>query len=173
MPDGWVLATGVTPTGGTRAPLAMPPDGRHIVFAARDTSGRQLLWLRSLGVAAPQMMPGTDDGASPFWAPDGHSVAFFARGKLLRIDLAGGPPITICAADDDRGGAWGTNDTIVFATSRSPLRKVRASGGAPAPVTQLRGDEIGHLRPAYLPDATTCCLHPAPVMAAEFCTCRL
>lgn len=32
-----------------------------------------------------------------FWSPDRRSIAFFADGKLKRIDAAGGPPQVLCS----------------------------------------------------------------------------
>lgn len=43
----------------------------------------------------------------PFWSPDGSQIAFFADGKLERLDLRGGPAQTIGDAPTPRGGAWG------------------------------------------------------------------
>ena len=43
-------------------------------------------------------LPGTDGATSVFWSPDGRSLAFFADGKLKRIDLPDGAAVTICDA---------------------------------------------------------------------------
>src|SRR5262249_50420185 len=69
---------------------AVSPDGRRVVFSA-NTEGRVQLFVRDLDLLATKALPGTDGADNPFWSPDGRAVAFFARGKLRRVELAGGP----------------------------------------------------------------------------------
>src|SRR5262249_5125857 len=68
--------------------LAISPDGRRIAFAAPDSSGRTMLWVRALDSAAAQPLAGTDGAMTPFWSADGRSIAFFtlAEGKVKKID---------------------------------------------------------------------------------------
>ncbi len=52
------------------------------------------------------------------------------------------------------GGSWNQGDVIVFASNRSPLQQVPASGGTAVPVTTLdpaSGDQT-HESPFFLPD---------------------
>ena len=90
----------------------------------------------------------------PFISPDGLEVGFFAEGKLKKVALAGGSPITLCDAPDPRGGSWGADGTIVFAPSAmSGLWRIPASGGEPRRVTTpdaAKGER--HLFPQILPD---------------------
>ncbi len=77
---------------------SLAPDGRRLVFAAAK-AGLVQLWLRDLSTGDTQVLPGTDEGVLPFWAPDGRAIAFFANGRLKAItlenagitDLAGAP----------------------------------------------------------------------------------
>jgi Tol biopolymer transport system component len=88
-----------------------------------------------------------------FWSPDSRSLGFFADGKLKKIEVAGGPAITLCDAPDARGGTWSRDGVIVFApTNTSGLHRVSASGGVPAAVTTLGEGETGHFQPSFLPD---------------------
>jgi Tol biopolymer transport system component len=102
------------------------------------------------------MVQGTHDAVLPFWSPDGESLAFFADGKLKRVDLAGGSPQTLADAPRTRGGTWGKNGDIVFmpATAAQGLYRVAAAGGRVTQVTRLSADrqEIEHLYPHFLPD---------------------
>ena len=133
--------------------MAISPDGERVAFVASSVDGKTLLWVRSLDAITAQNLPGTEGATSPFWSPDSRSLGFFAGGNLKKIDLSGGPPITLCDAPDNRGGSWSRDGVIVFApTNISALQKVSASGGAPSAVTALAPGELGHIRPSFLPD---------------------
>ena len=104
-------------------------------------------------------MVGTDGGVSPFFSPDGRWVGFFADGKLKKVPLEGGPPITLCAIKEPRGtsygaGSWGANGTIVFMPSYfSGLRLISASGGEPRALTTPDARRLeSHNFPQILPD---------------------
>ncbi len=135
--------------------LAISPDGRRLVVVARDTSGKNRLWIRPLDSLSVQELPGTENPSFPFWSPDSRSIAFFADGKLKKIDASGGPAQTLCDAPANRGGAWGREGIIVFAPAADgPLYRVSASGGSPAALTRfdpVRG-ESSHRWPSFLPD---------------------
>jgi len=152
-PEKWSLAgTGAVTTGAT-APVNISPDGQQVAFVAVSEEGKTLLWVRSLDALTPQSFAGTEGASAPFWSPDSRSLGFFAAGKLKKIDLSGGPPITLCDAPDNRGGTWNRDGLIVFApTNTSALQKVAASGGVPAAATVLGQGELGHIRPSFLPD---------------------
>ena len=152
-PDKWSLAgTGAVTTGAT-APVMISPDGQRVAFVAISAEGKSLLWVRSLDTLTAQSFAGTEGASAPFWSPDSRSLAFFAGGKLKKIDVSGGPPITLCDAPDNRGGTWNRDGLILFApTNTSVLQKVSASGGVPAPATVLGQGELGQIRPSFLPD---------------------
>jgi serine/threonine protein kinase/Tol biopolymer transport system component len=138
--------------GDNGGPPVISPDGKNIVFAAR-AEGKNQLFLRSLDKVIPQPIAGTEQGTFPFWSPDSRSIAFFADGKLKRIDLAGGVPLTICDAPVGRGGSWSNNGTIVFSpTFTEPLFQVSATGGTPTPATKLTDKYTTHRWPWFLPD---------------------
>jgi serine/threonine protein kinase/Tol biopolymer transport system component len=131
------------------ATLALAPDGRHIVFVAA-TGGVARLWLRPLDNLSARQLPGTDGATNPFWSSDNRWIGFFAGGKLSKISVDGGPPLTI-ASRAGRDGVW-HDDTILFATPRGPIHRVSSIGGTPAAVTTLREGETDHQMPAFLPD---------------------
>jgi hypothetical protein len=58
------------------------------VFSA-VRGGHQQLYLRPLDQLEAMPIAGTDQGASPFFSPDGTSLGFWANGALRKIALAG------------------------------------------------------------------------------------
>src|SRR5262249_10579329 len=109
--------------------------------------------LRNFSDTDAKMLPGTETAALPFWSPDSKSVAFFAKGKLQKIDLDSTRATTIAENVDGRGGTWSRSGTILFApSSTSGLARVAATGGEPIAVTRLGGDQQSHRFPWFLPD---------------------
>jgi eukaryotic-like serine/threonine-protein kinase len=154
----WSLA--VTPPPGAvfafnqnSASFAVSPDGRLLVFPALSRTGSQL-WIRDLTSGSNTPLPGTDDGHSPFWSPDGRNVGFFAGGKLKKTRLTGSPEV-ICDAADGFGASWNQDGVIIFTPrSLSVVHRVSASGGVATPITTLdpARHENAHYWPVFLPD---------------------
>jgi Tol biopolymer transport system component/predicted Ser/Thr protein kinase len=135
-------------TGG----IALSPDGKTAAYIAAS-KGKNGLWVRPLDSTTARLLPGTEGAFYPFWSPDSKSIAFFTLSVLLRVDLAGGSPLTVCDVADGRGGAWSTDGQILFGSLASGLFQVAASGGTPSPLTTLdtaRG-EAYHRWPQVLP----------------------
>jgi Tol biopolymer transport system component len=131
---------------------AISPNGRMVAFVAA-VNGKTGLWVRALDETTARLLPGTEGAAAPFWSPDSKSVGFSAGGRLQRIDLAGGPPVTIGDGDATRGAAWSAEGQIVLGSVAGGLLRVPASGGTPSPLTRIdasRG-ETSHRFPQILP----------------------
>jgi Tol biopolymer transport system component len=131
----------------------LSPDGRRIVFGARGPDGKTQLWVRALASPAVQQLAGTEGGVRfPFWSPDSRAIAFFADGKLKRVDVTGGPVLALADAPNPVGGSWSPQGVIVFSSNfEGAFQRVGAGGGVPIAATRY---EPGHhyYSPWFLPD---------------------
>ncbi len=128
--------------------FALSPDGRKLAFIGTGADGQNRLWIRSIDSLDAQPLEGTEGaGGWPFWSPDSRYVAFRAGQKLEKVDVSGGPPITLCDASSVLGGAWTPDGKIVFGTLTGPVQ-VAAAGGAPLPLTT----DGGAVSVSLLPD---------------------
>ncbi len=143
--------------GDSCGSLTVSPDGREVTFGAKDAEGKTMLWLRSLASLSARPIPGTEDATFPFWSPDSRSLAFFANGKLLKVDLEGAPPLAICDAPSGRSGTWNRDGVILFSPgTNTEIFRVPAAGGAAMPATRLDValNETTHRWATFLPDGT-------------------
>ena len=136
--------------------LALSPDGRRLAFVATTADGRDVLWTRALDSLESRALEGTDGASYPFWSPDGRFLAFFAGGKLKKIEATGGSPQTLCDAAAPRGGSWGSTGTIVFAANAGyQIERVSEAGGQATPLPHLTSKRDGDFIfrwPSFLPD---------------------
>jgi hypothetical protein len=94
--------------------LALSPDGRRLAFVAVGANNRPLLWVRALDSVDAHSLSGTENALTPFWSPDSRYLAFFADGKLKKVDASGGPPVTLCDSTLAASGTWNRDDVILF-----------------------------------------------------------
>jgi Tol biopolymer transport system component len=142
----------VTPVTDNPESFALSPDGRQIVYVARS-EGSSRLWLRPLSKGSAQPLAGTEGATSPFWSPDSRSIAYFANGSLMRVDLDGGQPRTIAAAGSFGDGTWNARGDILYVGGPAyPIMRVSANGGAPVAVTKQSASTVSHRQPMFLPD---------------------
>ena len=119
---------------------------------------RQRLYVRPLDRFEATELAGTEGASMPFFAPDGLWVGFFASGKLQKVSVDGGAPVTLCDAPRGRGGDWGPDDSIIFAPDgNTGLSQIAAAGGTPRILTTLNveKDEVSHRAPQFLPGGKT------------------
>lgn len=132
----------------------LSPDGQHIAFDGVDTTGTTMIWIRPMSSLDAYPLPGTEGCNRPFWSPDSKHVGFFAGGRLKRVPITGGPPLTLCEFSGS-DGAWGADGTILFdGTVGDSINAVPAGGGVPVGATTLdrAGGEVGNGWPFFLPD---------------------
>ena len=128
--------------------FAQSPDSRKVAFVATGADGQSRVWVRSLDALEARSLEGTEGASNwPIWSPDSRFIAFFAKGKLKKIESAGGPVVALCDAPSALGGTWSSDDKIVFGSAAGILQ-VAASGGSPSPITT----EGVTVRPSFLPD---------------------
>ena len=136
------LMFNVLPPEGTElgAGISVSPDGQSLAAIAQGSPGSpSLLWIRHLRSSAATLLRGTEGAVYPFWSPDGRSIAFFAQGKLKRVDLNGGTPVVVTDVEGGRGGAWFDDGTMVVAALDAPgLLRVPPSGGAASPFVSVK-----------------------------------
>jgi Tol biopolymer transport system component len=140
---------------GRGSAVAVSPDGSTVVFVA-TAGGQPQLFARALDRFESALLPGTDGATNPFFSPDGKWVGFFAGGRLKKVALSGGQPVTVCDAPNARGESWSADDFIYFTpTSGSAVWRVSAMGGTPAEITKRQQGELSHRWPHILPDGKT------------------
>ncbi len=109
------------------------PDGGRLTWLA-DSGGTSRIFVRDLSSFDTKALAGTEGALQLFFSPDGDWIGFFRDGSLLRVPVAGGAPIAVCAVPGwTFGGSWGPGDRIVFATD-SGLFLVDRPGAPPARV---------------------------------------
>jgi eukaryotic-like serine/threonine-protein kinase len=136
---------------------AISLDGRRVAFVAQDSSGKTLLWVRSLDSTTPRPLAGTEGARQPFWSPDNRFVGFFSDGKVKKVDAAGGTAAQTIAAvrtNSILGGTWSPAGVIAFGATLLPITTVSAAGGEPVPATTVNRSllERNHAFPQFLPD---------------------
>jgi serine/threonine-protein kinase len=138
--------------------LAISPDGMRIAIVAGNSDGRRL-YLRELNSATLTAIAGTEGSSEPMFSPDSRSLAFFSAGKLKKVSLDGGTPVTLAdGVVDPEGSCWGADHNIYYSPSlQSAIQRVNENGGTPQPVTKLHPTtgELGHVSPYLLPDQKT------------------
>jgi serine/threonine-protein kinase len=128
------------------------PDGSRLVFVTRGDDGVLRLRTTTLGRRDIVDLRDTEGARAPFFSPDGAWVAFWADGKLKKVALEGGSPITVIDAVDFGGGAWGDDGLIVAAIGRALVRVSSSPGGPAVPLLDTTKEGIAPRWPQVLPD---------------------
>lgn len=149
-PDKTTYSLGSTDPG----PAVLSPDGTMLAFSATNADAVTLLYLRHLDKGESGPLAGTEGAAYPFWSPDGRYLGYWEEGgrKLKKVAVAGGPPVTLCPAEDLKGGAWNSKGEIIFAPgANSGIFVVPEIGGEPVRLTKIAPGFNSHRHPRFLP----------------------
>jgi eukaryotic-like serine/threonine-protein kinase len=136
-------------TGIGRRLIGISPDAVNIIYVANDE-----LYLRSLNDLQPRAIKtGERNISSPFFSPDGRSIAFFTtnlgENSLKRIPVTGGSAVTICNVPGVATSTWTTGNEI-FIGGRTGILRVSANGGMPETVVKVQSNESAY-GPQLLP----------------------
>jgi Tol biopolymer transport system component len=143
---------------GEGVELAVSPEGSKIAFVASGGDGARRVFLRPLSDLDARPIDGTEGASSLFFSPDGRSIGFFARDKLKRVDLTGGGVLSVCNIKEGigRGGSWGADGQMLFASVQGEAIYRVAADGSSRPEHLVRPDpKAGDVRvgwPWFLPD---------------------
>ena len=133
--------------------VAISPDGRYIAYIAGPL-GNQKTYLRAVGDRQSRLIAELPlQSPQPFFSPDSQWVGFFDAGKLKKVTVAGGAPVTLAEAPTPRGGSWGADGSIVFAPiSRGGLMWLPATGGPAQVLTTPDAGraETSHRLPSFM-----------------------
>ncbi|HEY1341480.1 MAG TPA: protein kinase [Bryobacteraceae bacterium] len=137
---------------GLNTSFAISPDGTRLVYSVRAPAGNTQLATRLLDQSKASLLSGTEGASDVFFSPDGDWIGFFARGKLKKMSVHGGPAITLCDASGPRGAAWSPHGSIFAALDMYHMFRVPDGGGAPQLLTrpEERGERM-HRWPQILP----------------------
>ena len=131
------------------------PDGKFLLTQGTDSTGTKRAFLCALNQVDAHPLAGTEGLQRAYWSADSREIAFVANGKIQRLALAGGAPVTICAAPGGADLSWGANGLILMdGRFTDSLQVVPAGGGDLKPASRIyRSDkEVGNAWPCFLPD---------------------
>ena len=84
--------------------VALSPSGAHLAYVANGQ-----LYLRAMDEMEAVPIRGTETGRGPFFSPDGQWIGFWAEedgGRLKKVPVTGGAPVTLCEASSPSGASW-------------------------------------------------------------------
>jgi tRNA A-37 threonylcarbamoyl transferase component Bud32 len=119
--------------------MALSPDGTTLVYNGQDSTGQRRLYLRAMDRLEPIPIPGSENGAAPFFSPDGRSIGFRLGTRLVKAAVSGGAPEAICESGGLVRPTWLERNVIVFADAIG-LRQCSMSGQLTTMLASRPGD---------------------------------
>jgi serine/threonine-protein kinase len=133
--------------------FSISPNGQILVYVARQGDTKRLRKL-SLSTGGDEPIRGTEGGVRPFFSPDGNSIGFVAKRKLMTLSLDGERPAELRGARFMPGASWGPGNRIVFSSGRGVhhLQIIIPGGGEAQALTEIGEDDPSHRWPQWLPN---------------------
>jgi Tol biopolymer transport system component len=140
----------------------LAPDGRWVVYSARDAVGRRL-YRRDLSSIESVVLGGTEGGTAPFVSPDGRWIGFLTDAGIRKVPAEGGVAQVVLNEPRINSADWAPDGTIYF----TPLAGGRDGTTALAAVSETGGElrvvarldtadaEFEAWSPEVLPDGKT------------------
>jgi eukaryotic-like serine/threonine-protein kinase len=139
--------------------LAISRDGRQIVYGGSRLYRRLLSEREAVPIAGTEATLGS--ASQPVFSPDGASIAFVTgspgRASLKRIDLGGGPAVTLTDVLLVLGMSWDASG-ILYAEARRGIVRISPAGGQPEVLVAQDANKPGEQSfqgPRMLPDGKT------------------
>jgi hypothetical protein len=139
--------------------LALSPGGAFLAYVAQR-GGVNVLCVHARQRATTTCIPGTEDAAAPFFAPDGRAIAFFAGGSLKRVRVDGTELKVLAESQGARTGHWAADDTILIATANDGITGMPAAGGNMDVIVPQLPTEGTYAWPSLLPSQTVLFVAP-------------
>jgi len=132
--------------GGPFKHLAISPDGRTLVYTARE-AGAAGLYVRRLDELTDAPLRGAEGGSLPFFSPDGEWVGFVDLSDntvIKKVSIHGGAAQRVVQASNPVYGAtWTSDDAIVFSARGDGLFEVPGGGGDSTRITERAAGRFG------------------------------
>ena len=133
--------------------VALSPDGTRLAYGGN--SGLYLRAFDSLDAEPIAGLPGAGPTRTPFFSPDGQWVGFWHDGKLKKVSVSGGAPVTLCVvAAPPFGATWAADGTVLFGQGPEGIWRVSGDGGTPEQIITVKAGQRAH-GPQLLPDGRT------------------
>jgi Tol biopolymer transport system component len=111
---------------GVGVPVVSPDGTKAIVWSSTQ------LWARSFDSLEPRPLAKTEGifVETPFWTADSRFVVYAAGGMLKKVDVSGGPPVSLCELPGVLWGGFTLDDgRILFASVPGGFFVVSPTGG--------------------------------------------
>ncbi|MDX1675146.1 MAG: protein kinase, partial [Longimicrobiales bacterium] len=111
------------------SPIALSPDGSTLVYAGHSDNQGWQLWIKRADGLRATPLPGSGNGLTPIFSPNGNEVAFIQETDLKVVGLGTG---TVRTIDDDTGGLvdWTEDGQIYYIAAMSNrFFRIPAAGG--------------------------------------------
>ena len=97
--------------------LAVSPDGSLLAYSTPEG-----IYLHSMDKWTAELLDRTEGAKSLFFSPDGQWIGFLSNdGKLKKIAVSGGAPVTLCNLEITNGLSWMEDNRILQAAGRHML----------------------------------------------------